>query len=118
MNSLNGITTAPGAMPCARCENHELSVGRDRVDREVLDGHVVLLETGTHLTGDHHAAAHAGVAGDDHRPDVPAIQLRHVGSRSSRCWCRWEPSRGARRGGLDDRHFGATEAEQRRSNTK
>src|SRR3990170_2769182 len=59
--------------------DHHLRVGRNGVHGEVLDRHVVLLQAISHLAGDHHAAAHPGIAGDDHRPDIPSVQLGHVG---------------------------------------
>ena len=88
MKIWNGTTTAPGAMPLrplgeAGVADDDLGIGRDRIDGEVLDRHVVLLQPLAHLAGDHHAAAHPGIAGDDDLADVPAVELRHVGSRSS-----------------------------------
>src|SRR6478752_4062207 len=56
---------------------HHLGVGRDLVDRRVHDVHVVLLQLLLHGAGDHHAAAHPGVAGDDDLGHVGAIDRCH-----------------------------------------
>src|SRR5215210_1941710 len=63
----------------ARVGYQHLGVGGDRVDGEVLDRHVVLLQPLTHLAGHHDAAAHPRIAGDDHGADVLAVDLRHDG---------------------------------------
>ena len=89
MKIWKGTTTAPGAIPgpAGRGPAWQTTSWASAgivVDGDVLDGHVVLLEPLAHLAGDHHAAAHPGIAGDDHLPDVPAVELWHDDQRSAR----------------------------------
>src|SRR3569833_3707138 len=68
-----------GAVGESLVTDDHVGVVRDGVDRGVLDGHRVLLQLLAQLAGQHDAAAHARVAGDDDLLDVLAV---HRGSRS------------------------------------
>src|SRR3954471_22080189 len=56
---------------------HHLGVRRDLVDGGVDDVDVVLLQLLLHGAGDHHAATHTGVAGDDDLGHVRAVDRCH-----------------------------------------
>src|SRR2546425_2388797 len=53
---------APGALGQVGMREHQPRVVRELTDRHVLHGHAVGLELAGQLTGQHHAAAHSGVA--------------------------------------------------------
>src|SRR6266540_3819305 len=55
-----------------------VGVGRDGVDRRVLDDDAVLAELLAQHAGEHDAAAHAGVAGDDDLVNLASLDGGHV----------------------------------------
>src|SRR5688572_22902304 len=68
----------PGPRGQAGVADHHVGIGRDGVDRGVLDDHIVLRQLPLELARQHDAAAHPGVAGDDDLPDRVAVDGCHA----------------------------------------